>query len=131
MLELSKVTQVFGPQTPLGTQDAARPLVSKTGPAATAPDRAGSVPPSEDEEADAERAALTAAGKRLAEALPDVPDLTRLKLSIERNEDAQSFVYKFLDQETGEVVKQWPLEQAVKLLEFWNERSGLVVDEQL
>jgi len=52
----------------------------------------------------------------------------RYRLVIEEGPSAGSFIYKTLDSVTGEVVRQFPREQVVRLAEARNYDSGAVID---
>ena len=52
----------------------------------------------------------------------------RYRLVIEEGPSAGSFIYKTLDSVTGEVVRQFPREQVVRLAEARNYDAGAVID---
>jgi flagellar protein FlaG len=52
----------------------------------------------------------------------------RYRLVIEEGARTGTFVYKTLDRVTGEVVRQLPREQIVKMLEAGEYASGAVID---
>ena len=52
----------------------------------------------------------------------------RYRLVIEEGPQAGSFIYKTLDRVTGEVVKQLPREQVVRLMGTTEYSSGTVID---
>jgi len=52
----------------------------------------------------------------------------RYRLVIEEGSRPGAFVYKTLDRVTGEVVRQLPREQVVKLMESGDYASGAVID---
>ncbi len=49
-------------------------------------------------------------------------------LQIIRDDEAGRFVYRVLDAETGEIVSQYPADEALRELAFWRELKGLSVD---
>ena len=51
------------------------------------------------------------------------------RLQIDRHEEAGKFIYKFLDNESGEVIKQWPPEGYLEMLVFLHSKQGGLVDE--
>ena len=62
--------------------------------------------------------------------LDQQPDPSRFRLVIEEGAEAGSFIYKTLDRFTGEVVRQVPREEVLKLLEQ-PVRSGAVIDTSI
>jgi flagellar protein FlaG len=58
----------------------------------------------------------------------DAERLARYRLVIEEGPTAGSFVYKTLDRETGEVVRQLPREDVLKLRDSGKYGSGAVID---
>ncbi|NWG45327.1 MAG: flagellar protein FlaG [Alphaproteobacteria bacterium] len=55
---------------------------------------------------------------------------TNSRLSIEADADTGVFIYRSVDTRSGEVIKQWPPEEVLKLLEFFRLREGDLVDER-
>jgi flagellar protein FlaG len=53
------------------------------------------------------------------------------KLQIEQDKDTGTFIYRSIDPETGEVVRQWPPEELLKLREHLAEIEGLLVDKEV
>jgi uncharacterized FlaG/YvyC family protein len=53
---------------------------------------------------------------------------SRSRLQIERAEDAGRFIYRILDPQTGETVRQWPPEKYVELVAYLRGREGGLVD---
>ena len=53
------------------------------------------------------------------------------KLQIEQDAETGTFIYRSVDPETGEVLKQWPPEQLLKLRDSLVEIEGLLVDKQV
>ncbi len=49
-------------------------------------------------------------------------------LQIIRDEESGTFIYRILDSETGEIVSQYPAEEALRQLAFWSDLKGLSVD---
>lgn len=72
---------------------------------------------------DAVHAAEETLNGLLADTLP--PDA---RLVIEHDQAANRFVYKSVDRETGEVLRQWPPEEVMRKLAYLREISGLTVD---
>lgn len=61
-------------------------------------------------------------------AAADAERMARYRLVIEQGPRAGSFVYKTLDRETGEVVRQLPSEEVLKLRQSNDYGSGAVID---
>ena len=53
------------------------------------------------------------------------------KLQIEQDRETGTFIYRSVDPETGEVLRQWPPEQLLKLRESLTEIEGLLFDKQI
>lgn len=58
----------------------------------------------------------------------DAERLARYRLVIEQGPRAGSFVYKTLDRETGEIVRQLPSEEVLKLRENAGYGAGTVIN---
>ena len=65
--------------------------------------------------------------ERLADAGPNV----HARLSIDLDKEADAFVYRILDSRSGEVMRQFPAEEALELMKFLGEQRGLVVDRKV
>ena len=50
------------------------------------------------------------------------------KLQIEQDKETGTFIYRSIDPETGEVLRQWPSEQLLKLREHLAELEGMFFD---
>lgn len=50
------------------------------------------------------------------------------RLTMEKNEEAGVVVYKAIDRDTGEVIKQFPPEDLLKLLTYYRRIEGLALD---
>lgn len=61
-------------------------------------------------------------------AAQDAERAARYRLVIEEGSRPGAFVYKTLDRVTGEVVRQLPREQIVKMMEAGEYASGAVID---
>lgn len=53
-----------------------------------------------------------------------------LKLRIEADKGTNYFVYKSIDRETGEIAKQWPAEEILRMMAFFNELDGVLIDKR-
>ncbi len=56
---------------------------------------------------------------------------TNLRLRIEQDAGSGNYVYKGIDKETGEVKKQWPAEEILRMHAFFRALDGLRVDKTL
>ena len=67
----------------------------------------------------------------LVDAVRDLrpPSTSRSRLSIDHDAFVKAFVYRSIDKQTGEVIQQWPGEDALKLRRYMRQLAGLVVDE--
>jgi uncharacterized FlaG/YvyC family protein len=54
----------------------------------------------------------------------------RSRLQIDRNDESGRFVYRILDPDTGETLRQWPPENYGDLVEFLQEKQGGLVNER-
>ena len=53
------------------------------------------------------------------------------KLQIEHDKETGTYIYRSVDAETGEVIRQWPPEQLLKLREHLSEFEGMFVDKRI
>jgi len=53
------------------------------------------------------------------------------KLQIEQDRETGTFIYRSIDPETGEILRQWPPEQLLKLREDLSELEGMLFDKQV
>ncbi|MAU41771.1 MAG: hypothetical protein CMF31_09125 [Kordiimonas sp.] len=58
-------------------------------------------------------------------------ELLNTKLQIDQDELTGLFVYKGVDRDSGEVVKQYPPEKILDFLGYYREAEGLVVDSEI
>lgn len=54
-----------------------------------------------------------------------------IRLSIEQDEEAGVFVYKAVNRATGEVIRQYPTEEMLKLMSYYRETEGLSVNSRI
>jgi uncharacterized FlaG/YvyC family protein len=50
------------------------------------------------------------------------------KLQVEKNKELGTFIYRSINPDTGEVIRQWPPEQLLEMREYLKEMEGLLVD---
>lgn len=65
-------------------------------------------------------------GEKLAELLGDDPRDLRLQIDID--EDADRFIYRSVNKETGEVVRQFPSDELLEIIKSVRETVGLTLD---
>lgn len=53
------------------------------------------------------------------------------RLLIEQDEVAGSFVYKIVDADSGEVIRQFPQDQLLEVMEFFKQHTGVVIDRRV
>ncbi|MCR9130778.1 MAG: flagellar protein FlaG [Alphaproteobacteria bacterium] len=53
----------------------------------------------------------------------------RNRLQIDRAEDSGRFIYRILNPETGETMRQWPPERYLELVAYLEDKRGGLVDE--
>lgn len=53
------------------------------------------------------------------------------KLEVVDDADAGLFVYRTVDRRTGEVLRQWPIEEVLRLRSYLRELEGLIVDQRV
>jgi len=53
------------------------------------------------------------------------------KLQVSQDEDSGTFIYRSVNPDTGEVIKQWPPEQLLNLREALRELEGMLFDQQI
>ena len=59
-------------------------------------------------------------------------DGAKKRLTLEKNEDAGVVVYRAIDRDTGEVIKQFPPDSLLKLLSYYrSHHQGLSVDNRV
>lgn len=58
----------------------------------------------------------------------DVEDIARYRLVIEEGPQAGSFIYKTMDRITGEVIRQFPREQVVRMMQSRTYGAGSIID---
>lgn len=50
------------------------------------------------------------------------------KLEVEKDKELGTFIYRSINPDTGEIIKQWPPEKLLELREYLKEMEGLLVD---
>ena len=76
-----------------------------------------------------ERDPLEKAAELVEQFLPEENTAPNTKLRIDRDESSGNFIYQSVDEETGEVIRQFPSEEILKVLSFYRELEGIAVDD--
>jgi len=92
-----------------------------TPPLPGAPDPATNLPP--DQRVDVLQAAVE---KLIKKSLPP-----NSKLQILQDKNTGTFVYRSIDPDTGEVIKQWPPEKLLELREDLKTMEGMLIDKHV
>ena len=53
------------------------------------------------------------------------------RLSIQRDNATGTFIYRSIDRETGEVVRQWPVESMLQFKAYLRQVEGVLVDDKV
>jgi len=53
------------------------------------------------------------------------------RLIIEKDQDTGDYIYKTIDRDSGEVIKQWPREKLLKAISDDQTTAGLLIDRQV
>ena len=92
-------------------------------------------PPAKPEDVDAGDGARReddrAVVERIESMRSEINASARTRLTIEREGDKGRFIYKILDPDTGEMVRQWPPEKYLDLVAYLREQQGGLVDERV
>lgn len=80
-------------------------------------------------EARTNRSAIVEQAEAVLAELRTAMDDRNVSLRIEEDEEAETFVYKSIDRETGEVLKEWPPEEVRRAMEFLNRLQGVIVNK--
>jgi len=58
-------------------------------------------------------------------------ELPNTRLQIEHDENTGLFVYKSVNADSGEIVRQYPAEEILRFISFYREREGVIVDDHV
>ena len=72
---------------------------------------------------------LVKAAELVEQFLPEEDTAPNTKLRIDRDEDSGNFIYQSVDEDSGEVIRQFPSEEILKMLSFYRELEGIAVDD--
>ncbi|WP_417450198.1 flagellar protein FlaG [Kordiimonas sp.] len=73
---------------------------------------------------------LEKAAQALEKFIPEDEALPNTRLRIDRDDETGRFVYLNIDNESGEVIKQFPPESILEFLSYYREVAGLTVDDK-
>lgn len=65
-----------------------------------------------------------------SEAVQSSGSSSDVRLEITKLKDVTGYIYKLIDKQSGEVVRQWPTEQMIKMREYLAEQQIQLVDEK-
>ncbi len=85
-------------------------------------------PPAEQDQAAARKA--EAVENAMRELSPPVMGQNE-RLSIQRDHSTGTFIYRSIDRETGEVVRQWPVESMLQFKAYLRQVEGVLVDDKI
>lgn len=74
---------------------------------------------------------LEAAAALLEEIVPEVSQVSNTRLRIDQDQETGKFIYYNIDNESGEVVRQFPPESILKYLKQVQSVEGLVLDDKV
>jgi uncharacterized FlaG/YvyC family protein len=66
----------------------------------------------------------------LSQTVPPSSESSDVRLEITKLKHVTGYIYKLIDKQSGEVVRQWPTEQMVKMREYLAEQQIQLVDEK-
>ncbi|MFC4349657.1 flagellar protein FlaG [Kordiimonas lipolytica] len=73
---------------------------------------------------------LERAAEALQGFLPEEEQAPNTRLRIDKDDETGRFVYKNIDTETGDVIKQFPPESILEFLSYYRHVAGLAVDDK-
>ncbi|SDD58042.1 MULTISPECIES: flagellar protein FlaG [Kordiimonas] len=73
---------------------------------------------------------LERAAEALQSFLPEEEQAPNTRLRIDKDDETGRFVYKNIDTESGEVIKQFPPESILEFLSYYRHVAGLAVDDK-
>ena len=81
--------------------------------------------------ADEKKDPLVKAAELLEQFMPTEDTAPNTRLRIDRDESSGNFIYQSIDEESGEVIRQFPTEEILKVLSFYRELEGIAVDDSV
>lgn len=78
-----------------------------------------------------DRDPLEQAAEALEEFIPEFEQVPNTRLRIDKDDDTGRFVYYSVDDESGEVIRQFPPENILKFLSYYRGLEGLLLDDSI
>jgi len=73
---------------------------------------------------------LEQAATALTDFIPEEELIENSSLRIEQDENTGRFIYQSVDNDSGEVLRQFPTEQILEFLSFFRDPEGIAVDDE-
>ncbi len=64
-------------------------------------------------------------------AAPQPDTSSNVQLEITEDKLTNSYIYKFIDKQTGQVIRQWPTEQMVQMRDYFVQQQIQLVDKKV
>lgn len=74
---------------------------------------------------------LVRAAEALEELIPEIEQTPNTRLRIEQDEETGRFIYSNVDNESGEVIRQFPPESIFEFLASFRNVEGILVDDEV
>lgn len=71
------------------------------------------------------------AAEVLEDFIPEVEQIPNTRLRIDKDDETGRFVYYSVDDESGEVIRQFPPENILKFLSYYRGLEGLLLDDTI
>lgn len=71
------------------------------------------------------------AAEVLEDFIPEIEQIPNTRLRIDKDDETGRFVYYSVDDESGEVIRQFPPESMLKFLSYYRGLEGLVLDDTI
>lgn len=71
------------------------------------------------------------AAEILEDFIPEVEQIPNTRLRIDKDDETGRFVYYSVDDESGEVIRQFPPENILKFLSYYRGLEGLLLDDKI
>lgn len=74
---------------------------------------------------------LARAAEVLEDFIPEIEQVPNTRLRIDKDDETGRFVYYSVDDESGEVIRQFPPENILKFLSYYRGLEGLLLDDKI
>ena len=74
---------------------------------------------------------LVKAAKAIEDLIPEIDQTPNTRLRIDKDEETGRFIYYNIDNDSGEVVRQFPPENILEFLASFRNVEGLVLDDEV